>query len=509
MERVVLRFRPDVHGFSFGNSFTFDRTERAVLAGIGTSAGFALAGLLPPDPLLQIAAPVVLGGYLAFGTLPAYGLCGGLAYSAADHWRARVPLPRGNGREPVRRGAGAPVRAMLWNRLIESLTTGGVLLRTLHWMLLLNTVPQFLGGGAEGLLARSRSEYLALKSRLQLGMPVPIGIVGTTLAAWDQHQILVYGYEETSPTRTRLLVYDPNGPRGYGQPAHEFVDVDFSASVLSFTWPSMNSSIGTVRGFFCSAYGLQAVDPTLALRFGQFQRDSLTPTRIYRLVDGAKFELRGGSTELVRLGALPADVLTSERTLEVMNLPDTGAEVPCDDRQLLMDGSLLRELGRRPVFVSAGGALFAADAAAIAFFGGAATVRDVPLGSLAGFPRGPQQGQLLRELGSTTVWLIDSGRKCEMTAHANFARHGGHGAVRPVPDGALAALPLGPRQPQPAPGECQRLRTAEARLVVELARADEAVDIAPPRRLPGARARRLRIANELAVTRGRLQVLGC
>ena len=510
MERFKLRFRPDVHGFAFGNSFNFDRSERAVLGAVGGAAAAALTGLLPPVPLLPVPPSVIALGYLNLGPLPAYGLCGGLAYSAADHWRARAPLPRGNGFEPLRSGAGAPVRALLWSRLLDSLGPGGVLLRTLHWMLLHNLVPQALGGGAEGLRDRTRDEYVALKSRIQLGMPVPIGVVGTTLAAWDQHQVLVYGYEEHSMSDVRLFIYDPNGPRGYGQPTEETLNVDLTAPVLTLSWPSQTTQIGAVRGFFCSAWGALPVDPTLARRFGQFQRETLRFNRVFLITDGAKFGLASGSSaELAALGATPADVMPPFRTLTVMNPPE-GGEPAADEARLLMDGTLLREPRSRTTWLSAGGALFAADTAAINFFGGAAAVRGVPAGSLLPFPRGPQQGQLLRELGSTTIWLIDQGQRREMTAHANFAPHGGHDAVRTVPAGALGALPVGLRLPQPTPGECQRLRSRELQRVRDVAQAEEAVADAPNQRLLAqARGRLQRLRDELAVTRGRIQVLGC
>src|SRR5947209_2528029 len=161
----TLAWRLDVDGFAFSNSWSLDVTERATLAGLATAvvpAAVAAVSLVIPDPItlaiLTGTLTAAAHGYLALGPSPAIGLCGGMAYASLDHWIVRAPLPRGANRsdQPARTGAAATtLRNLLWQRLIDSLTFGGVLQRTLEWSLLLNQIPGFLGGGAGRLLRDS------------------------------------------------------------------------------------------------------------------------------------------------------------------------------------------------------------------------------------------------------------------------------------------------------------------------------------------------------------------
>jgi hypothetical protein len=246
-----LPFRPDADGFAFPNSFTFDSSERAVLGGLAALAGGAVATLVPlVGPAL---VPVVAGaaaGYAALGPLPGYGLCGGMCYGALDYWHARLPPPRGADENdvPLRSGPGAGVRSLLWSRLLDSLIGGGVLTTTLIWMLRLNVLPGLLGGG-RWLKEQTQAEWVRLKSHIDQSQPWPIGLVGTTLAAWNQHQVVVYGYESTS-TGVNLFVYDPNDPKQVlASPAETVLSVDFSIeSNAEVSGSSLNPSNRKGRG---------------------------------------------------------------------------------------------------------------------------------------------------------------------------------------------------------------------------------------------------------------------
>ena len=133
---AILAWRNDADGFAFQNNWTFDATERAALTGL---AQFARTGgprrdraRLPhpgPDSLDfdQVAAHAA-ASYPAVGPLPAYGLCGGMAYTALDHWKHRVPIARGRMRaiSPLaRRVAPSAIRNSIWQRLLDSLGPGG------------------------------------------------------------------------------------------------------------------------------------------------------------------------------------------------------------------------------------------------------------------------------------------------------------------------------------------------------------------------------------------------
>jgi len=54
-----------------------------------------------------------------------------------------------------------------------------------------------LGGGGGGLLQRTEVEWATIKVRIDSGVPCPIGLVYTNTDVWNQHQILVYGYDDT------------------------------------------------------------------------------------------------------------------------------------------------------------------------------------------------------------------------------------------------------------------------------------------------------------------------
>ena len=112
----------------------------------------------------------------------------------------RTPESRGaHASDQPARNAPVPtaLRNLLWRRLLDSLGPGGVLNRTLEWSLLLNQIPKEIGGGAEGLKNRTLLEWDKIRGHIDAGRPWPIGLVMTNRDVWDQHQILVYGYENT------------------------------------------------------------------------------------------------------------------------------------------------------------------------------------------------------------------------------------------------------------------------------------------------------------------------
>ena len=432
----VLAWRSDVDGYAFENKWSFDATERATLAALAplvVPAAVAAVSVVIPDPISLAVMSAVLTpvaqGYLAFGPLSTYGLCGGMAYSSLDHWWARRPLPRGANTDdqPTRTG-GAPsaLRDLLWGRLIDSLIPGGVLQRTLEWSLLLNDVPGFLGGGAGALRQWSELEWSAVKGHIDLGSPWPIGLVYTGRPVWEQHQVLVYGYDDPRDGTGRMFVYDSNAPHQTGDPRDSVITVDFTGSALVATSPSDGRD--TLAGFFCSGYTRAAPPPDLAARYGQF----LTWTedsRTWMIADGARLQV-ADAAELADLGASAADVRVA------------GAKLPAPLAP--RDGALLRERSAEPVFLYAGGAPFwIPDEDWLERFGGWDAVRVVPDGTLAALDRQPFKGALLREFSDPRIYLIESGTRRWVRSSTELASRGGLPTVRIVPDGALASIPLG------------------------------------------------------------------
>src|SRR3954454_21392596 len=107
--RTLLQWRNDADGFAFDNRWILDSSERAALNGLAAPAIAGAVGSLASvihDPLF--VATLAATGQAAMTLSPSttQGMSGGMIYSAADHWIARAPLPRGANRtlRPVRVG---------------------------------------------------------------------------------------------------------------------------------------------------------------------------------------------------------------------------------------------------------------------------------------------------------------------------------------------------------------------------------------------------------------------
>jgi hypothetical protein len=203
----LLTWRTDADGFNFNNTWTFDSTEQAILAGLaGAFAPAAVASVVAVNPvialdpvlltLLTITASTAATAITATAKLPTYGMCGGMAYTSLDYWHAKAALPRGGNfnDQPMRTAASqTTLRNTIWQRLIDSLTVGGCLQQTIEWSLVLNQLPPVLGGGARTLLSWTAQEWVKIAASTDAGKPCPIGLIYTTRDIWFQHQILVYG----------------------------------------------------------------------------------------------------------------------------------------------------------------------------------------------------------------------------------------------------------------------------------------------------------------------------
>jgi len=196
---VMTSFRPEVEGYEFVNSWTFDERERAQIQGIlsGAAASMAL-GAGPIGPLLAPLGPLAAGvglwaaAQIARGLSGTYGRCGGLVSASLDYFRRGWPLPRGTSAQPT---AGNPhdrvVRDYIYRRLIDSLTLNAA--TTLAWMAVLKLTP--FGGGVGNLWNMTKGQFVNLKPILDAGNPWPLGIIGTTDNPTDNHQVLAIGYD--------------------------------------------------------------------------------------------------------------------------------------------------------------------------------------------------------------------------------------------------------------------------------------------------------------------------
>lgn len=504
----LLQWRNDADGFAFANSWNFDATEKTALSGIAAAAAPPVIGALAafvPDPLFLTGAFVALQAYIAVDPLPAYGLCGGMAFSSLDHWNAGVPIPRGAhvADQPVRSRPGTPgLREVIWTRLIDSLTTGGVMARTIEWTFLLNQVPEFLRGGAPELLRRTRLELAILRGHIDAGRPWPIGLIYDNSSIWEQHQVVVFGYEDLGPNRMNLFVYDNNVPAQYGQTAASLITLNLGFPTLNATTPGdllvTDTSPGRMlAGLFCSNY-TPAAPTTLARAFGEFVT-STSQVGFFQMTGGARLAI----ADAAELGALGGNTSASV-------LRSAGALAPIRVRP--RDGIMFRERSATTgAFLFRGGAPFRlSDQTWIDRFGGSGAVRVVANGAIASLDGPCDEGTLLREFSDPKVYRIMGGLRRWVTTPVELSKYGGAGNVRVVPDGALASIPEGPLLPTPGASECTTLRTKIAALTVDITRAEDALSSAPtPRdaaRIRGALANKRR---DLGIARARAALLRC
>ena len=174
----LARFDPVLHGFRFDNTF---------------STQFVTPILRSPS---FVTAPVDV-------TKVPFALCGGIAWAALDTFNLGLRRPNTNDAQ-VESG---PVFDYISSRLLETLTTnnGSNLARFLDWQ------SKFDGD----LSILTAPELVAIRTQLDLGKPVPIGLihVGPIVGLpWENHQSLAVGHFTTDDGELVLELYDPNYP---------------------------------------------------------------------------------------------------------------------------------------------------------------------------------------------------------------------------------------------------------------------------------------------------------
>lgn len=278
------KFRPEADGFKFTNSWTFDDTEKAILRDHVKNTLPVVEAILSPiiiatcAPLFiaEMAVPFI-GPWLVYKTVEAankeiidqiveaisadhYGLCGGMTFTAMDYWHKQWVIARGNNinDQPARDTAtGSALRDYLWNRLIDSVRDNVETFIT--WMGVYHFDPL---NGSQWLMNHTANELTSLKTTIDGGTPVPIGLVGDTWNPFDNHQVLVYGYNDNMDGTCTLFIYDNNAPD-----TETTVTLDFSGDSLQ-SYGELKFKGGTLQGFFCTKYS-QSVPPlTLVLESG-------------------------------------------------------------------------------------------------------------------------------------------------------------------------------------------------------------------------------------------------
>lgn len=110
------------------------------------------------------------------------------------------------------------------------------------------------------------------------------------------------------------------------------------------------------------------------------------------------------------------------------------------------DLALLREASKPEVYVIVGSAPFHVPDPATLFRlypPGWPAVKEVPDGTVATLPLLPKEGTIVKEEHPPEVWRIEGAQKRHITSPTALYRYGGWSMVRVVPDNALAPIPPG------------------------------------------------------------------
>ncbi|MEM1033881.1 MAG: hypothetical protein AAGN82_26335 [Myxococcota bacterium] len=155
------RFKPEVHGFNFSNSFQND-----------------------------VAFDIRTGG-----------LCGGMSYAALDYFQTRG---RSVPRQDFRPANRTPLQSYLYRRQLDTFR------RTAGRWADMGINPR--GSRNHKLFHRALgSEFRRVRSSIDRGVPIVLGLHGAD-ASSGQHQVLAIGYKTGPGKAVQIYVYDPNEP---------------------------------------------------------------------------------------------------------------------------------------------------------------------------------------------------------------------------------------------------------------------------------------------------------
>lgn len=238
-----------------------------VLAAVAVLGGPPFGNLALSEILKGLAKEITVKNFQVFG------LCGGMAFAALDYFGHGWLPPRGQfgdafdshrcwgeaprGRRPTWDDeAGKTIRSYIWQRLLDSLQSDGF--TCLLWMAHFHGLIPGIDG-PRWLLDRSKEEWIKLKSFINGGQPCPIGHVGTTKSPFDNHQILVTGYEDSGNGHGVIYAYDSNFPN-----TEQAINLDFTGHELRATQSGYLSGPagtlgyhdvqGPIKGFYCEHY---------------------------------------------------------------------------------------------------------------------------------------------------------------------------------------------------------------------------------------------------------------
>jgi hypothetical protein len=352
------------------------------------------------------------------------GRCGGMAYASLDYWNNRLGIPESSSLP----ADGSLVGDYIYWRLVDSLVTNGF--KFFHFMRTPDHPTLINGIGVAR--ATREEEFLRLKQFIDMSRPCPLGLTRARDigAMGNDHQVVATGYEDGDPY-SRVFIYDNNHPG--------------AEHVLSFKTAydpgerEVTHSDGSVwRGFFVEAYAPQV---PWFLQEGRLLSDR-SDAAIHVVRGGGRFHIPS-PTEFDANGFNWNEVVEAQDgSMEhVAAFPGSG--------------STLRERSAPAVYVVYGGKAFHIPSPDVFEALGLdwSAVRAIPDQSAGGMRDVPREGTLLKELSSPAVYVMHGGELRGIPSAEEFERRGfSWDLIGVVPDGALAALPVGKNLEETHPG---------------------------------------------------------
>lgn len=135
-----------------------------------------------------------------------YGLCGGMCASALDFALAGQARPA----EDTVPKRTTDLHRYIYRRQNDSFGQfGEQIARFVRWMRLPDE-------GLHGTERKAYDEFQQIRRKLEVGVPVPIGLVYVstqeTYQIWQNHQVLAISYKDADDGSVDLRIYEPNAP---------------------------------------------------------------------------------------------------------------------------------------------------------------------------------------------------------------------------------------------------------------------------------------------------------
>lgn len=199
---VTTGFDPRLHGFGFRNSFP----GGSVVAELARQGRLSeLTGLKVPRAIRGLTDLAAGGDFWG-----AFGLCGGMSWSALDRYQQSIPSAE------IRSTPDSAHELFreLVKRQADSMKGRGLMERCIVWQFLPDRAPWWMiWSMGVGRLTASQ-EWPKLRSALDAGTPTGMVLIRAqgVVAPSKHHQVVAVGYRVSGAGAVTIDLYDPNHP---------------------------------------------------------------------------------------------------------------------------------------------------------------------------------------------------------------------------------------------------------------------------------------------------------